>query len=236
MLLWLHGGAYCLGSCRTHRAAGCGAGAARRGSVRRCRTTGWRPSTRSRPRRGRPRRLGCARRRGLGAGPDRARRRQRRRRARLRAAGGAARRGRRAGGAGRLQPVDRPDPVRPQPPADGAQAMRCCRPSACPRCGTSTWPGPTRPIRGPRRTAPTSPARRRCWCRRAGRDPRRRRPDDRRPAGSRRRRSTSSPACRTSGSSGTAICRRRTRRWTAPPPSSGRSCRSGPDVRRLRWA
>ena len=44
-ILWLHGGAYCLGSGRTHARDGRGAGAAGRRARRRCRTTGWRPST-----------------------------------------------------------------------------------------------------------------------------------------------------------------------------------------------
>ena len=44
-LLWLHGGAYCVGSPRTHLRHGGGAGARGRAAARCCPTTGWRPST-----------------------------------------------------------------------------------------------------------------------------------------------------------------------------------------------
>ena len=226
MLLWLHGGAYCLGSHRTHAPlvaalaarAGVGAALPRLPAGARARLSGGA--------RRRPRRLGRARRRGLGARADRARRRQRRRRARLRAARRAARRGGGAGGARRLQPVDRPVAVGRQPPA--ARPARRAAAGGTAARGARPLPRRRRPRRPARLAAPRRLPRRAAGAGAGerGRDPRRRRADDRRGGcapRARRSRSTSSPGCRTSGSSGTATCPRPTRRWTGRRRSSARA-------------
>ena len=162
-LLWLHGGAYCLGSPRTH--AGMAAALALRAGAGLAL-----PDYRLAPEhplpgrgRGRARRLGRAARRGPRSGAPGARRRQRRGRARLRAPAHADRgRAAAAGRGDRLQPLGRPDPVRREPAQRSPGATCCCRRRASPRSATSTSPAPTRATRAPRRASAASWARRRC--------------------------------------------------------------------------